>query len=290
MKALRIAAVALAGVLILGGFAFVKHEPLLLSLAGMRTEKRSLDELQAFLAPHIEAFAPEGATGRLPTIVQFPGCVGARADFSEQWARVANDAGWLAIVVDSNGARGISRDRARETVCKGKELLGQERAGDVAAALALVAARPDVDPARIVVAGWSHGAWTIMDYFALAGAGRAPSSIKDAPKDAPSVAGAILFYPHCGPGAWSRIAPWASRPPTLAFVAGADSVVDGPECKARFETIKSEGVPVEVTFYPTADHAFDDRGLEPKYQYLYNAEAEADATAKYAAFLRRLTG
>lgn len=266
----------------------LNRERLYLSWLGAKLEKRSIAEQQTLLEPFLHVFTPEGVAAPYPVVIQFHGCAGYRNDFMAQWAKVANDAGFLVVAVDSAGPRGIDPETALSSVCTGKMLVGQERAGDVAAAIALVAGRADVDPSRIVVAGWSHGAWSVMDEIALASAGHAPPSIDGAaaPVD---LAGVALFYPYCGEGAWSRLKRWRTSAQTIAFVAGEDTIVDGPQCKTLFERIAAEGSLIDVVYYDKADHVFDDATLiGGDYEYFYDAAAHKDAAARYGAFLRSL--
>lgn len=270
----------------LGAAAYVRREELVLSSLALATPKRSLDEQIALIEPGIEIFTPEAGAGPWPALLQFHGCSGFRRDWMKGWATIANEAGFLVIVVDSNGPRGIDRERALKTVCGGKELIGQERAGDIAAAIEIARRRADVDAAKIVVAGWSHGAWSVMDYLALEGANRAPSSL-DARPEGPPLAGAILFYPYCGEGTWSRLHAWRQEPPTLAFVAARDSVVSPEECRVAAAKLAREGVAIDLVEYAEADHAFDDVTLlGGPYAYFYHAPSAADAGRRVSAFLK----
>ena len=280
---------ALGALLLFVGGAWLNREALVLTYFGGRIDKRSLAEQQALIAPFIHVFAPDAGAPPYPAVIQFHGCAGYRADFMEMWAQRANDAGFLVIAVDSNSPRGFDREAALSSVCKGKALLGQERAGDVVAALAVAAEREDVDPARIVLAGWSHGAWAVMDYLALTAAGRRPPSVRGA---APAVdpAAVVLFYPYCGEGTWSRIAPWAPGPGVLAFVAGKDTVVDGGACMAQFEKLRGDGIAVDLVHYENADHVFDDQGLVGgPYEKFYSAPEAADAARRYRRFLTAIS-
>ncbi len=282
--------IALLLVAALGAGAFAMREPLLLSAVAATTQKRTLDDQIALIAPRIEIFAPAAGDGPFPAVIQFHGCSGFRAGWTQAWAKVANDAGYLFIAVDSNGARGIDRDEALKTVCAGKKLIGQERAGDIAAAIAFARARADVDPARLVLAGWSHGAWSVMDYLALEGAARAPSSLKARPPEAP-VAGAILFYPYCGEGTWSRLHAWKQKPASLMFVAGRDSVVSPQECRDAAAKLAREGVSVDLVDYPDADHVFDDATLiGGPYEYFYDETSATDSVRRVGGFLTGLAG
>lgn len=269
----------------LGAGAYGKRETLTLSALAASTEKRTLDEQAALITPGLEIFAPAEGEGPFPTLLQFHGCSGYRAGWMKAWAKVANDAGFLVIGVDSNGVRGIDRETALKTVCEGKELIGQERAGDIAAAIAVARSRRDVDQARIVLAGWSHGAWSVMDYLALEGAGRAPASLKARPPATP-VAGAILFYPYCGEGTWSRLTAWKQKPRTLLFTAGRDSVVSPQACRDAASKLARDGVAVDPVDYADADHAFDDATLVGgPYEYFYDEAAATDAKRRVREFL-----
>ncbi len=264
---------------------FANREYLMLSYLGAKIAKRTLAEQQAFIEPFLHVFTPETGTPPYPAIVQFHGCAGYRPDFMEMWAKVATDAGFLAIAVDSSGPRGLDREKSLAEVCTGKTLIGQERAADVAAALALVAERPDVDPNRIIAAGWSHGAWSLMDYLAFAGEGESPPAISDGLRVV-DPAGIILFYPYCGEGTWSRLKRWKTGADIIAFVAGKDTIVDGGECKARLEQISRADAPVDIVYYANADHVFDDAGLlGGEFAHYYSAADAADATARYAEFI-----
>lgn len=280
--------IAAAIIAAIGALAFVKREALMLAALASSTEKRDLDEQVALIAPKVKMFRPASGEGPFPVIIQFHGCSGYRAEWMKQWSRAATDRGFIAIAVDSNGVRGIERDRALKTVCAGKELIGQERAGDVAAAIEIAKSADGADPSRIVLAGWSHGAWSVMDYLALEGAGLAPASLNARPAPA-SIIGAVLFYPYCGQGAWSRLHAWAQKPAALMFVAGRDSVVSPEECRVAAKKLQREGVSVDLVEYRDADHAFDDATLlGGPYAYFYDERSAKDSARRVGDFLSAL--
>lgn len=281
----RIWLAGLAALAIAGAAIFAARETLVLGWLDLRTPKAPRAAREALLDPHIRYYPPANGIAPYPVVLQFHGCGGMRLDFHEQWARVANDAGFMAVIVDSYAGRGITRERALKTVCEGKELIGQERAGDVAAALDIVGRRPDIDPGRIVLAGWSHGAWSVMDFVALATNGRSPSGVSGPRAKTPEIAGLILFYPHCGLGAWTKVIGWKAAYPTLALIAGKDSVVDPKACPPIFERLHKKFAPVGFHVYPDADHAFDDPNLPEGWRHLHGEAEHADATQRYAEFL-----
>ena len=281
---LRIAFVLLT--LIVGALA-LKREPIAMAYFASQTVKSTLAEREALLDEHIEIRAPDGE-GPFPVVIQLHGCAGIRTPFQHQWADIANAAGYAAMIVDSNGARGLDRATSLELVCGGKRLLGQERAGDIAAAIEIAQRDPRLDAERIVVAGWSHGAWTAMDYLTMDMRATAPAGLDPSGFDAPEISGAILFYPYCGVGALSRFRAPAQQPQTLALIAGEDEVVDERQCVRYFDRQKRAGAPLEMVVYEGANHVFDDPFLEPEYLHWYNEEYFKDAAARYADFLERL--
>lgn len=290
MKIFRVRTIA-AGLVFLTAVAaaagFAARERIVLSYLVATAPKTTLEARAQMLQPAMQFLPPPGLPPPYPAVIQLHGCGGMRQAFMEQWARVAGDRGYMAVIVDSYAPRGISRERALQSVCAGKELIGSERAGDALAAFEIVRKRSDVDPARIVLAGWSHGAWTAMDLLAMNGAKVAPAGL-ESPVPRVDPAGVVAFYPYCGRGAWSRFEAWDPAPPALALIAGADTVVDAEECRRLFGRMKAAGAAVELVVYEGADHAFDDKHLPEEFRHFFNAEAQADAERRFGAFLDRL--
>lgn len=279
---------AIAVVVLLAALFLWKGDALLLKTIAWRTEKTTLAEHHDFLKDYITVLTPEQGAGPYPTVIQFHGCAGLRREFNETWARRANKAGYAAVLVDSNRARGISYEDSLETVCKGKALLGQERAGDVLAAIAAVERDERLDAGRLVLAGWSHGAWTVMDFLTMDMVRTQPTNLADEKLARPHVQGAILFYPHCGRGALSQLREWVEETPALAFVAGRDSIVEPKPCIDFFEQQADAGAPTELVVYPEAEHIFDDATLVSEHPEYYDEASAADAAARYQSFLRRV--
>jgi len=279
--------IALVVVAVLSSLLVWKREPLAMAWFASKLDKTTLDARAALLQDHLEIVTPEGA-GPFPVVLQLHGCAGIRAPFQQQWAEIANGAGYAAVIVDSNGARGMDRAAGLEQVCGGKTLLGQERAGDIAAALEILKQDQRLDLSRLALAGWSHGAWTVMDYLTLDLAKTAPPGFVRPLTNVPDVDAAVLFYPYCGVGARSRYAAWTQRPKTLALIAGADEVVKAPQCIRYFEKRERADDHLEIVVYPDANHVFDDPFLEPDYIHWYNEEYFNDAARRYEAFLLSL--
>jgi dienelactone hydrolase len=220
-------------------------------LAGWWVERVEPRILSSLLASGLEVFAPEGE-GPFPAIVQFHGCGGVFEN-QREWARSFRDAGWLAVVVDSHTPRGLLwRD-----VCRGRALLGGERAGDVAVAMADVRALPNVDPERIVLAGWSHGSWSIMDLLAMDPPNELPHNLLRMPEGGlGGLAGLVFVYPYCGFG--TRADVWARSVPSLFLMAGADEVAPPEQCSQVAQELRYAGHDVTLETFEGATHAFDE--------------------------------
>jgi len=149
----------------------------------------------------------------------------------------------------------------------------------------LVRERPEIDPDNVILAGWSHGAWSIMDFMTMDLKGNRPAQIADRVEGAKSPAATILFYPYCGEGSRSRFGGWHGESATLAFVAGKDTIVNGQECVDVFATLENRGEKVDLHYYPDAEHVFDDATLTEEPQRWYNEEYAKDATAQVTNFL-----
>lgn len=241
------------------------------------------------LAPHITVALPEGP-GPFPAVVQLHGCGGRKA-FQDRWASVARSVGVAGVVVDSFAHRAIGRLAAYSTVCTALRLRGAERAGDLYAALEWVRRQAWADPARLGIAGWSHGGWTALDALTLTPGeemGRATGLIglPEAPFD--GVQAAFLVYPYCGRLCLARDRELRVKPRTTAVLAGADRVVGWQTPKAALERQAGLGLPLQLEVLPNATHAFDEedaRDLRTR----FNPEATARAETLYRELLGELT-
>src|SRR5437868_7067483 len=109
-------------------------------------------------------YLPE-TPGRHPAIVLMHGCSGLwgvggqPTPMYQNWAETLRARGFVALHVDSFGPRG------EKEICTQADRPvrpGRERAQDAKAALRWLAARPDVDPDRIHVMGWSNGGSSVL--------------------------------------------------------------------------------------------------------------------------------
>jgi dienelactone hydrolase len=231
---------------------------------------------------------PEGK-GPFPVVIQMHGC-GGRKPFQDDWARVAKDAGWAVLVVDSYVHRRIASLEAYATVCTGIQLWGRERAGDMYAMMEWVRRQPWADAQRIAVAGWSHGGWTALDGMALSpGAEMASATKLEGLPGEPlaGLVGAFVVYPYVGPGCVAPARGLRVDAPVQALVGTNDVVVGGRMSVSALKRTPTKGQPIEVVMLEGATHAFD----EPSARDLrvrYDPELTARAHTYYSDFLKGL--
>ncbi len=221
------------------------------------------------VARHSRVFKPEGR-GPFPVALILHGC-GGKTPFLEDYARTAVAAGWAAVVVDSLKPRALSTLDAKLFVCTGARLRGGRRAADVFAMLAWLEGQAWADPARVFLAGWSHGGWTIMDAYALGERAPAITGLADAAPDRlrRAVKGALLVYPFAGYPALTTRHGWGQgTPPVWSVVAGKDQVVGWKAPKLALDRLARDGLAVDQLFLPDATHAFDDdKANDPRARY-----------------------
>lgn len=183
----------------------------------------------------------------------------------KKWAERLVEWGYVALLVDSLGPRGV--ETAGATV---NQLV---RGEDAYGALNYLESLDFVDANRVGLIGWSHGGGTVLyvvstdfeEYFNIKRKFRA----------------AIAYYPFC---------------PSLDFYApilvffGDDDVPHGNflSCKKAAKEKRAEGKPFEMKIYPGASHIFD-YGIDyPDWRgkpIIYDPVAEKDAIERVKAFL-----
>jgi dienelactone hydrolase len=261
-----------------GAMAFVK---------GWYVHRRPPAELAALLLPGERIFKPDGA-GPFPAVIQFHGCGGIHAA-DRAWAKFFVEQGYVAVIVDSLGPRHLGGDWL--SVCKGRRLWGRERAGDVLVALDQVRQLPYVDAHRLVLAGWSHGGWSIMDLMALDPPRALPTNLTAAPPAGlDGVAGVLLIYPYLGFASLAHRDPIALRVPMLMLLSGRDTIVPTEAALDVAARLQRDGHDVSTHVYERCDHCWDQTDMPPSSKLAYVPDVTADARARVAAFLGRIKG
>ncbi len=162
----------------------------------------------------------------------------------EAGARRLRDHGWVVLLVDSFGPRGVreictSRTRPVEP--------GRERARDAYGALVYLPQQRFVRADRIALFGWSNGGSTVL--WAIATGGPRPAGL------AHDFRAAVAFYPGCRAALASGS--WATRIPLLMLVGEKDDWTPAGPCVDLAEGAKRAGEPLEIVTYPGAFHYFD---------------------------------
>ncbi|WP_309628874.1 dienelactone hydrolase family protein [Brevundimonas sp.] len=246
----------------------------------------TLAERWARLKPSLVIRRPDGP-GPFPVVLIFPGCGGVRSHL-HRYAEAAAEAGWMAVTVESFIARGWSDAFVRIFVCTGLLLRGGTRAGDVMAAATFVKSLPDADPDRIVLAGWSHGAWAIMDLMTETLEKRGEAMIAD-PINAnlSGVIGAFMPYPYVAFPTRSRWFRWRRALDALVILPTRDHLARRPDYERVLKRAREAGSEIEE-WVVDATHAFDEPGLtHPKIRH--DREATKEAIRRFAGFLKTRT-
>ena len=246
----------------------------------MVTPMQTLSQRWKMLEPAVTVVGPEDDRPR-PAVILFHGCGGLRGHLPK-YAAAARAAGWRAVIVDSYAPRGWSQSFALATVCTGILLQGWQRAGDVLAALHGFSQRPDVAPTKIVLAGWSHGGWGIMEAMSseLAAGQLGVADPGSVPLD--GVIGTWLAYPYVGVGALNRMRPWRHCPRTVAVISRRDHLTTVRNAERVHDMVRNCGAEVE-TWIAEGSHAFDEPMAAGPMRY--HPELAAEAERRFVALL-----
>ena len=243
-----------------------------------------------FLKPHFEIVKPSSGK-KFPTVIMFHAC-GGPYPYLDSWQKFFSDSGIASIQVDSTGPRGMNRRTAIRTVCSGFDLQGQERAGDVYSVLANLDQFSWIDNDNLFIAGWSHGAYTLMDFMTM-NDDLVPSNILDFNQNTiPRIKGKITFYPHCGILNLSQKYKWRTRTPSLVFLADQDGfglATQPSDCIELFQSMNKNEKYIDYYLMENSTHVFDSeqyirRGI------VYNKEATDFAKNKIISFIKSSSG
>ena len=176
-------------------------------------------------------FPAKGATdGMRPAVVMMHGRAGAyspraggRYDETtlsrrqEAWGEYWADQGYVALLVDSFGARGHARGFPILCHEKRPEAASAVRALDAYGALLFLRAHDFVDPERIALQGWSSGAAATLAAMSEAMLNESRDRLQT------GFAGPVAFYPACGLD--DRHTEQGARPyaPVLVFSGDPDA-------------------------------------------------------------------
>lgn len=246
-----------------------------------------MDSLQARferLWPHVTVLGAPDATPRL-TVVLFHGCGGIGRNIT-LFAEYAVSLGLRAVIVDSYAPRGMTRRMAAFLACNGLWLRGYQRSGDVLALLWGLSQKSEVD--GIVLAGWSHGAWAIMDLMTQTLTAPGEARLSDpGPEPLKQVRGLFLMYPYVNFLARSTGRPWRTKAPTMMVIALKDHLARFSLSLKAVRRLRGQGVPLE-TVVVDSTHAFDELGADRFGFMKYDPQSVSTVRAAFADFVRAL--
>lgn len=252
----------------------------------------TLDERTAMLAPAMEYHAPATA-GPAPLLILASGCGGVTGlegpkPIIKQYASAATAAGAYVVVFDSFSPRGLSFNDSVTWVCSGLRLRGDARAGDILAAEALARKHWNRDFTGVILAGWSHGGWSVMELLSAGpDARRVGNFNRDTPARATTPDAVMLYYPYCGFLNSTARRTWSYKGPLFLLTADADAPGAGEECRQAVAQARGGMDNVETHDFAANTHAFDEADQVPGSQFKYDAEATQRSLALFSDFIRR---
>jgi len=195
---------------------------------------------------------PFAAAARMPAVILLHGDAGAVSN-QVAWIDELNALGIAVLTVDSFSGRGaVARGASFATMPA--SIGSTARVIDAERALALLAAHPRIDPARIAVMGFSSGGRTAL----LAAQTRFAARFGT---PGISFAAYIALYPDCN----VRLRDDAtSEPgPQRIFIGDADVLTAAEACVRLVDRLRLAGQDAAVTTLAGAHHAFDAVATQP---------------------------
>lgn len=188
-----------------------------------------------------------------PVVLLLHGCGGALGRQADQLSQrmheyraLLNQEGWHVLVLDSLSPRG-ERELCTQRIGS-RQVTMRERRRDTLGALQWLAARPEVDPARIALLGWSNGGSTV-----LASTAADHEEVKANPARPRA---AVAFYPGCE-AEFKR--GYRAQAPLLMLLGAADDWTAAAPCEALAAHSRAQAGSAAIQFqtYAGAYHGFD---------------------------------
>lgn len=198
-------------------------------------------------------FAPAGSrpARSVPAVVMLHGSGGVLSAREITYARQFAAMGIATLVVDAFASR---RDRGTGFTERLLNITETMMMADAYAGLGWLAARPEIDPERVALLGFSYGGMVSV-YSAYEQVARA-----FAPPDL-RFAGHAAYYAPC-------IAQFEDRRttgrPVLILLGGEDELITPARCETAAEELRSGGSRADVIVYPGAYHQWDGGWSSPR--------------------------
>jgi dienelactone hydrolase len=188
------------------------------------------------------------SSGRLPVVVLQHGSGGMAANI-DLWEREFNAMGVSTFALDGFTGRGLTQVNTDQASLGRLNFIL-----DIYRSLDILAKHPRVDPQRIALMGFSRGGQAVL-YASLKRFNKMWN------RSGVEFAAYIPFYPDCAT-TYVSDTDVADRPIRI-FGGAPDDYNPIGLCKAYVQRLKAAGRDVEVTEYPSAQHAFDVPLLPP---------------------------
>ena len=183
-------------------------------------------------------FLPEGP-GPFPVVIIAPGSLGLQQHHAILAAAIT-DAAIAACAIDPFGTRGVL-----STVANQVQFSFAASAWDVLAAAEVLAARSDIDPARIGAQGHSRGGSAVLN---------AASVHLAAAANAPKLVGVYGAYPWSGQ---QFLNPAVGSTRVRAIIGDRDDWCSPMQVQAHIQAIRLAGGDATVRIVAGAPHSFD---------------------------------
>ena len=184
---------------------------------------------------------------KLPAVILVHGSGGIYPEQITYWAKLFNEQGIAAFVIDAFGPRGVKSTGEDQSLVP----FAADTA-DAFAALGMLVSHPRIDPKRIAVMGFSRGGITAVRSAVVPIAkGSAPAGFRFA-------AHLAIYSGGCAGALSVTPKPGVFGPAPILFVHGdADDYAYLSDCKTYAQRINAAGTPTEVVVLPGARHKFD---------------------------------
>ena len=229
------------------------------------------DSFGAFTNISNKVFKPQG-DGPFPAVVLIHTSGGLRNSHVKRDAQKLVEKGYVALVLDSMGPRGVSV--ITEST---RALYPPAGVKDAYIALDFLRNQSFVDKQRIYEAGYSSGGFvaTLLASPSLAKAAGASDRFK----------ATVSFYSTCAINKSNLILADTDRP-VLMLIAGDDRENPHGTCFQDLEQYRAKGMPIETHIFEKASHGWDKMG-ETNLGYFYNEEITNEGFIKMIEFFEK---
>jgi dienelactone hydrolase len=194
---------------------------------------------------------PKAGTDPLPLVILLHGSGGIGSSVTD-WEQDLLSMGVATFVLDSFSGRGIINTNNDQS-----QLPRLAQAEDAYRALAILSRHPRIDPARIMLMGFSRGGQSAL-YASLKRFHRLHAS------PGTQFAAYVAFYPDCT-YTYREDDDLVAKPVRI-LQGSADNYNPIAACRAYVERLRAKGNDAELDEYPGASHVFDSLSLRDAVQ------------------------